>query len=72
MLELGRGTQLDAPNCSVANAFYLAKPPRVASNCGVILLHLQPSFHLHATDAAWMVAGAAAVALGFWLARRAR
>ena len=38
-----RGTQLVAPNCSVANAFYLAKP-RVTSNCGVILLHLQTSF----------------------------
>jgi len=50
----------------------LAKPPRVASNRGVILLHLQTSFHLHATDAAWLVAGAAAVVLGFWLARRAR
>tara|TARA_Y100000287_G_scaffold153331_1_gene129465 strand:+ start:1368 stop:1520 length:153 start_codon:yes stop_codon:yes gene_type:complete len=50
----------------------LAKPPLVASNCGVILLHLQTSFHLHTTDAAWLVAGPAAVALGFWLARRAR
>jgi hypothetical protein len=38
----------------------------------VILLHLQTSFHLHGTDAAWLVVGAAAVALGFWLARRAR
>jgi len=38
----------------------------------VILLHLQNSFHLHVTDTAWLVSGAAAVALGFWLARRAR
>ena len=72
MLELGRGAQLVASSCSVANAFYLAKPLLVASNCGVILLHLHTSFHLHTTDAAWLVAGLAAVALGFWLARRAR
>tara|TARA_B000000441_G_C21498124_1_gene207841 strand:+ start:360 stop:476 length:117 start_codon:yes stop_codon:yes gene_type:complete len=38
----------------------------------VILLHLQTSFHLHTTDAAWLVAGPAAVVVGFWLARRAR
>jgi hypothetical protein len=37
----------------------------------VILLHLQTSFHLHVTDAAWLVAWSAALALGFWLARRA-
>jgi len=50
----------------------LAQTPWGGSNRGVILLHLQTSFHLHATDAAWLVAGAAAVVLGFWLARRAR
>jgi len=37
-----------------------------------MLLHLQNSFHLHASDAAWLVAGAAALAVGFWLARRDR